>query len=1366
MANGKKTYEIVINGIQESVNAVESLNKQLDNLEARIEKLASKSIKVNVDANLDKVSASQDNSGEIKQEVQAQRELNESTKETIRLRAEEFNNIKTGKDSMREFLKIAKELAAQKAIDLGQNDLSTMEGMKQQLKDIKTVMQTLNVESDKFKEYQQQANELNTKLKDIEAGYGQFGRNVGNYAEGVAEGMSKIQIKVGETTREFDNAREASRTLNMELKNMALNGQQGTKEYNDLNEAVKQMNSTLKDVEVSSVAMDNLLDTMQGIVAVASTAKGLGSLFGLDEGAIEQTIQKLVALQNVLQGIEVIRKQMQTQEGIGLLLSKGNKAVDSLVASIFGLGTASKGATLAVKALSTALKGIGIGLVVAAVSTLITKISDWISKQEEAKKKAEELRQEENKLNASLQVQRVQLQNTLSSLESFNGSKKEEERIVKDLNSKYGQALGTYKTIAQWKDVLKEKTDAYIESLKLEAQMQSLLKQLEDAYIKQREAQNYQVGFWEGLFEGAGAVRTRVKAQADQTVKELEDAVTDMAKKIEENNKKHQINLYSPQSTNETKKKIKDDSKKIEEAVRQAENNINDLRLKLMRDGFYKELMQLDENNRKEIEKIKKNGQKVEEQLKLQQQNYVKQQQELRDKYIKSLQDSNAKLAIDTEIESIQRLREEWEHLYLVVNRPTSTKDAPLFGLQLESVGQVLKNYKKYKELYDIRNNAFSQNNWEAYFEALKKQYLPKAAKEVQEEFFRLLGETRPDSFEGWLEGDALITKKPNKEAFNYLRKQFEEETKELKYFLTKYSGNIDFGEKGLTQTLQNSYLERASLLNERYKNELEVINNFINEKKELELEAINNEETQQKEAIDKELAAAKEGYEKLLAQSKKYSVYTPESVSEYLRGRDKVQLENGGERDLTEEEKNLKALITLIDEKEKERTQIVQKYINQRKKIEFEARKEQQANNEKYFERELESIEEYLQKANDILDKQPEKNGLGFIDIKKTKAQYKEVLDLYETLVQNINSDMYEALTAVGSGKITGEEFERIVNNLEYYKKKIKEENNEILEAQKGLGIELYKQIDFWIQQVGQAATQIIQSIGEINQAAFEKQLEAIEKQTEALEDQLDKQKELTQKYKDDVDSIEDELATARGDRRQHLIDQLNAQMQAQRESLAQEKRMEKEREKLDKKREKLEYDNEMRKWNQSKLTAAINAALAISAAAVNSWPIPAVPMMALATAVGAAQMAAIIANKPRKYADGGLLEGRSHAQGGIKVLGGHAEVEGGEFVTNRRTTAQNSDLLYYINSKKKKLDLSDMIEFYSSKPKKSISGMKRMFADGGELPTLRTDISLNSRLVDTMEKYAERPTVVEVVEIMNKTEDVRRTQVLAGLS
>ena len=43
----KKVYTIEINGIKESANAVEALNKQLNELENRIKKLESSNVKVN-----------------------------------------------------------------------------------------------------------------------------------------------------------------------------------------------------------------------------------------------------------------------------------------------------------------------------------------------------------------------------------------------------------------------------------------------------------------------------------------------------------------------------------------------------------------------------------------------------------------------------------------------------------------------------------------------------------------------------------------------------------------------------------------------------------------------------------------------------------------------------------------------------------------------------------------------------------------------------------------------------------------------------------------------------------------------------------------------------------------------------------------------------------------------------------------------------------------------------------------------------------------------------------------------------------------------------------------------------------------------
>ena len=93
----------------------------------------------------------------------------------------------------------------------------------------------------------------------MEQAYGQFGRNVGNYADGVAQGMQKITINVGGVVREFDNAKQASKTLGNELKTMAVNGEQGTKAFKDMQKAVAQLNSDIKDATVSSKAMPNLV---------------------------------------------------------------------------------------------------------------------------------------------------------------------------------------------------------------------------------------------------------------------------------------------------------------------------------------------------------------------------------------------------------------------------------------------------------------------------------------------------------------------------------------------------------------------------------------------------------------------------------------------------------------------------------------------------------------------------------------------------------------------------------------------------------------------------------------------------------------------------------------------------------------------------------------------------------------------------------------------------------------------------------------------------------------------------------------------------------------------------------------------------
>ena len=166
---------------------------------------------------------------------------------------------------------------------------------------------------------------LDKKIKELESrsvsitssNSGQFGRNVGNYKSAFDE-MKKVTVQVGNTAREFNSVMDASRQLTQELKAMSIAEKEDTEEYKELAEAVhnfematKRAESVVNDLKASSKGMDDILDTFESLGYLASTTQGLSALFGFDNSSIERSIQKLVALQNVLQGIEKLRLKIK-----------------------------------------------------------------------------------------------------------------------------------------------------------------------------------------------------------------------------------------------------------------------------------------------------------------------------------------------------------------------------------------------------------------------------------------------------------------------------------------------------------------------------------------------------------------------------------------------------------------------------------------------------------------------------------------------------------------------------------------------------------------------------------------------------------------------------------------------------------------------------------------------------------------------------------------------------------------------------------------------------------------------------------------------------------------------------------------------
>jgi len=1411
-----KSYKIVINGLTESISAVESLNKQLDNLDAKIKSLSNKTVKVATET-----SASSKGGGNTKvlsQEEALLKQIEQTEQKIAQTRSENYQELVKQKDALKEVTEEQKKLAATERLSKG-NYANTMAGMKQQLADIKTVRNYTDVASKEFDELGQKALALTNNLKKYEEETGQFSRNVGNYANGVAEGMQKVKVQVGDSVREFSNAREASRTLNNELKAMAVNGQSNTKEYKELRQAVMELESTFNDAKKP---MDNLMDTMQSIVAIGSLTQSFSALFGFDDSEIQRSIQKLVALQNILNSINTLNNQIQTREGIGKWLSKGNKAVDSFTNKLFGLNTTAKvtqttlettgtagktaatglntsaaaagtaaksftAASLAATALNVVLKALGIGIVISAVSLLISGIESLISKQSEAlenqKKLADGLRDSQK----DYAKVRLELSALSDRLKAFNGTKQQEKKLVDELNSKYGDTLGQYKSIEEWQNALIKKSESYSEVVKLQAENQAILNAYTEDYVKLLAAQRDVAEggtMWNKILDTLSfGFGKSAKQKAEENEKDIQSRLDHLVnlfktneKRIREISADSQILDFAPQ--------IDKNGKKTADAAKKMQEEITRKQIEAMQDGLNKTLMQLDEEKRQTINKIKENGYQVSKLIELTEETYAQ-------KRAKAISDHLAELTktVNDYSEKIKKIRFQIDtkELELQINdineyvRSIQEDIAPLNNTLTTNIEYQAKT-KGLKQEDLLFANTFSVEKNKAQTEEQIKEYfkwLDNYVSTLSEEVKEKLGYKNLETGELQIDYNKVE---------DYIREHYKKELEIIDSF--GYQENA---------SLKNSFEFRYDALKDYYDKYINEVNANLVEEQNLKIEAADKERKRLLKENGKNFKTEEDALKKrvrdtndALSAIENMTNVSNKKISESFRKEHKDEIEKLEEENgvkiktykdyydnlKTSLEKQLKEtenqLIEIRKQYADKTNQIIKENNQKIIQIENEGFKKREANNQAYYNKQLSNYRDFLSKINSEASKNPvtDKAGWGVVNATATKKNYREILAATDFTIDKIRRDREKLSNDFKNGLISPENYNATLNQLNDIEKEVTDTSESVKEKQKMLVADFMQSIQMYLQETLNSFNTIMQAVWQMEDNEFDDEQERLDKENEMIQDKLSKQADIISQYKSTIDSIEDELATSRGDRRQHLIDQLNAEMEAERRAQKEKENLQKQEERNKKKQEDLEKKRKKAQYERDKLQAIVNGAMAVTYAAINTWPIPAIPMMALAASTTAAQLAIMAANKP--YAkggqlDGGVAVGNRHRDGGIKVLGGRAEIEGGEFITNRLTTEKNIDLLEFVNSKKKKIDVNDMLEFYSSgSVKKNIMKMspKAKFADGGYIPpTLSNNIDLDDRLMSAFENYSNRPVVVSVVDITNKQEDVRRVQTLAGL-
>lgn len=401
-----------------------------------------------------------------------------------------------------------------------------------------------------------------------------------------------------------------------------------------------------------------------------------------------------------------------------------------------------------------------------------------------------------------------------------------------------------------------------------------------------------------------------------------------------------------------------------------------------------------------------------------------------------------------------------------------------------------------------------------------------------------------------------------------------------------------------------------------------------------------------------------------------------------------------------------------------------------------------------------------------------------GLFNIQSEKKRLQEVLKAYEDTLSELDAQYEELKRQLNDGEIDFDQFTEGKKQIDSLKKQAKQSAedtqnslNDLFQTWAGSINDFAQNIASQFQNLYSTFNDIMSLKYDMEEEALDREQEQLDKESDMVDRAYEKQAEIVQRYKDAINNTEDELKTARGERRLALIDGLAQQREAylqetdslKKQQLEKEKIAKKE-EQLQKKQDALEKKRKQQQKQQSLINAIVNTALGITQA-LSAYPPPA--SWALAAAVGALGAVQIATISSQKYAQGGVLDGPSHSQGGIKVptKRGMSEVEGNEFITNKKTTTHNTEMLYYINSIKRKITREDMEKFFDGNGKVSIPASHSLrFASGGQMPEL-TDFNLKNQIQPQQEE-PERTYVVQVVDIANSLDNYQQIQTLAGLA
>ena len=488
----------------------------------------------------------------------------------------------------------------------------------------------------------------------------EVGRRLEQETAAIYEKMNNLQKATGKYTLQVGNYELATKNLTKELKEMLKElaameaaGLRGSDAYNELAERAGKLQDNIMDArnEIKRYASDTrVLDDTINILTTASSAwqvyQGAMQAFGVESKEAMEAMAKLQGIIAITNGLQKLNAQFTDNStatykvyhailrAVGLeekavaidtaattaATQANTVATESATVAQNANVVATNAATVSLKAFRTALITTGIGGLVVGISALIAHWDDLkamfgglTEAQKEATKTTEMLKKATEdgykaygKAAAEMQLYRVKI-------EQFNGTKEEESRLVTELNSKYGEALGKYNTLDEWKKRLFISSEAYCDILMKEAELQSLVNAYQDAYLEKLAIrQKYESGGYAAWYRTkAGELEMYRKENA--AIEERINRIKESMKTVHAEKKTLEtaFNINTDAGTTKPKEpKTKDskttDAKKQQDEILSIERKTQEIRISMIEDGFSRETAIINQKYTEQIEALRK----------------------------------------------------------------------------------------------------------------------------------------------------------------------------------------------------------------------------------------------------------------------------------------------------------------------------------------------------------------------------------------------------------------------------------------------------------------------------------------------------------------------------------------------------------------------------------------------------------------------------------------------------------------------------------------------------------------------------------------------------------------------------------------